>query len=112
MYWDEEELEFMQLDEYTAKRQYYKVTCTQVVDKQDQDYFIIEDCIAKWPDPKVEYQYIMENFVLKQIIKPVTGEVKISICGLMIRENEHRFASEENWVAYLRSHRVPEVFMV
>jgi len=65
MYWDEEELEFMQLDEYTAKRQYYKVTCTQVVDKQDQDYFIIEDSIAKWPDPKVEYQYMMDNFVLK-----------------------------------------------
>ena len=33
MYWDEEELEFMQLDDYTAKRKYFKVTCTQVVDK-------------------------------------------------------------------------------
>lgn len=28
MYWDKEELEFMQLDEFTAKREYYKVTCT------------------------------------------------------------------------------------
>ena len=55
MYWDEEELEFMQLDEFTAKRQYFKVTVTQVVDKQDQDYFIIEESIAKWPDPKVEF---------------------------------------------------------
>jgi len=28
MYWDEEELEYMQLDEFTAKRQYFKVTVT------------------------------------------------------------------------------------
>jgi hypothetical protein len=28
MYWDEEELEFMQLDEFTAKRRYFKVTVT------------------------------------------------------------------------------------
>ena len=27
MYWDSEELEFMQLDEFTAQRLYYKITC-------------------------------------------------------------------------------------
>jgi len=104
MFWDEEELEFMQLDDLTAKREYYKVTCTQCVDKQDQDYFIIEKDIARWPDPAVEYQYILENMVLKQVIKPVTGEVNINICGLMIRNGEHRFKSEDNWLAYLRCH--------
>ena len=53
----------------------------------------------------------MENLVLKQVIKPATGEVKISICGLMIREGEDKFASEEKWVSHLRSHRLPETFM-
>jgi len=32
-WWDEQELENMQLDEYTIKRHYIKVTCLRTVDK-------------------------------------------------------------------------------
>ena len=55
MYWDVDELEYMQLDEFTSKREYYKVNCTQAIEKQDQDYFIVEAAVSKWPDKSVEY---------------------------------------------------------
>jgi hypothetical protein len=49
MFWDPDELEFMQLDDFTSEREYYKVNCIGY-EKQDQDYFIVEEAVAKWPD--------------------------------------------------------------
>lgn len=54
-YWDEQELVKMQLDEVHAAQEYYKVTVTCTVDKQDQDNFRIECDFAHWPHPDVEY---------------------------------------------------------
>lgn len=45
----------MQLDEEHAAQQYYKVTVTRSVDKQDQDFFRIECDVARWPHPAVEF---------------------------------------------------------
>ena len=59
------------------------MTCT--VDKQDQDNFRIECDFAHWPHPDVEYQYLMENFVLKQKKNAATGGINIKISGLKIR---------------------------
>ena len=111
MYWDPDELEYMQLDEFTAKREYYKVTCIGTCYKQDQDYFIIEEAVAKWPDKSVEYQYIMENVVIKQVIKPTAGEVRIHICGMLIRNDTERFESEQSWLQYLGKSELPETFL-
>lgn len=35
VYWDADELERMQLDEFTSRRQYIKVTCQKTSNKQD-----------------------------------------------------------------------------
>lgn len=87
-FWDEQELIKMQMDEVHAAQEYYKVTITRSTDKQDQDYFRIECDVAKWPHPEVEYQYLMENLVLKQMRNPSNGETIIKICGLKIRNKE------------------------
>ena len=80
----------MQLDEQTVKKEYIKVTCTKSIDKQDQDYFKIEREVARWPK-EVEYQYLMENLVLRQIVNATTGEININVVGLKIRNKESRF---------------------
>lgn len=64
-FWDPVELEKMQLDEFTNRRQYIKVTITRSNDKQDQDYFRIDKRFARWPHPDCEYQFLMENLVLR-----------------------------------------------
>lgn len=87
-FWDEQELTKMQLDEHHAAQQYFKVTITKSIDKQDQDYFRIECDVSKWPHPDVEYQYLMENLVLKQMRNPSTGDTIIKTCGLKIRNHE------------------------
>lgn len=59
LFWDEQLLIQMQLDEVTESREYYKITITRTSDKQDTDFFRIEKEVAKWPHPDVEYQYLM-----------------------------------------------------
>lgn len=110
MFWDPDELEFMQLDEFTSQREYYKVNCIGY-EKQDQDYFIVEEAVAKWPDQSVEYQYIMENVVVKQVIGCTVGQINIKVCGMLIRNNEERFESEQAWVNYLGKSKLPETFL-
>jgi hypothetical protein len=108
-FWDEEQIEKMQLDEDTVKRRYIKVTCTRTIDKQDQDYFKIEKDIAMWGH--VEYQYLMENLILRQIVNQNTGEININVVGLKIRNQEDRFSSDSYWISHLRSIGSPEIFM-
>ena len=55
----------MQLDDFTIKRSYMKVTCTKTVDKQDQDFFRVDQDICKMPAKEVEYQFFMNNICLK-----------------------------------------------
>ena len=65
-FWHEQELVKMQLEEEHAAQEYYKVTVTRSVDKQDQDFCRIECDAAHWPHPDVEFQYLMENLMLRQ----------------------------------------------
>ena len=67
------------------------MTCTKSIDKQDQDYFKIERSVAKWADDAVEYQYLMENLILRQLVNQNTGEININVVGLKIRNTEDRF---------------------
>lgn len=55
----------------------------------------------RWPSKEVEYQYLMENIFLKQIKNK--SEVKISIVGLNIRNDERRFFSDEAWKTNLKN---------
>lgn len=59
------------------------MTCTKSIDKQDQDYFKIEKGVARWGEQ--EYQYLMENLILRQIVNANTGEININVVGLKIR---------------------------
>lgn len=94
-YWDEGELEKMQLDEINSKKTYLKVTCSRTIDKQDQDYFKIEESTCRFAHPDVEYQYLMENLILRQVRNQNTGEININVVGLKIRNNESRFVDDK-----------------
>ena len=65
-FFDEGQLRLMQLDDITIKREYIQVTCTNTINKQDQDHFRIETDICKWPHDDVTFQYLMKNLCLKQ----------------------------------------------
>jgi hypothetical protein len=110
-FWDTEQLEKMQLDEITIKRQYIKLSCQRTVNKQDHDHFRVEKDIARWAHPDVEYQYLMECLALKQIADPVSAETTIDFVGLNIRADESRFRSDVAWNSFLRSNRAIETFM-
>jgi hypothetical protein len=110
-FWDLDELERMQLDEQTIQRSYIKLTCQKTTNKQDHDHFRVEKSIARWANPEVEYQFLMECLALKQIEDPVSGETTIDFVGLNIRADEARFRSDKAWNHYLRSNRFTESFM-
>lgn len=92
----------MQLDEEHAAQQYYKVTITRSIDKQDQDFFRIECDVARWPHPEVEFQYLMENLLLRQKKNAATGEINIKIAGLKIRNMEYKYSSDHAWIGHVR----------
>lgn len=54
-FWDVDQLEKMQLDEITIKRQYIKLSCQRTTNTEDQDHFRVEKDIARWAHPDVEF---------------------------------------------------------
>ena len=92
----------MQLDELTEPREYFKVSVTRTQDKQDQDYFKVETDVAQWASSEVEYQYVLENLVLKQVYNEATHEFDIDYCAMRIRNREDRFVSDHAWISWLR----------
>ena len=60
----------------------------------------------------MEYQYLMENLILRQVVSQTSGETNINVVGLKIRNDESRFQSDNNWISSMRSLQSPEIFML
>ena len=67
--------------------------------------------MAHWAHADVEYQYILENLVLKQVYNEATGEFDIDYCAMRIRNREERFVSDHAWINWLRSNNLAEHYM-
>lgn len=109
--WDTEQLEKVQLDDFTVKRSYLKLTCQKSNDKQDQDHFLVHRDIILWPDPAVTYQYLLDCLVVRQKLNQRYNEAEVQEIALEIRKGVERFESEQTWQAHLKKHKIVEHFM-
>lgn len=63
--WDERQLELIQLDSDTIKREYRKILCQQAILKNDDKQLLYVKDAGKWPeDNRIVYKYILEKLVI------------------------------------------------
>ena len=101
----------MQLDEFTAKRKYIKVTCQKTIDKQDQDFLRIDASITQWAHPDIEYQYLLQNLVMDFKYDSVFDSKFLDIAKIKIRNNHKSYKTEESYVEFLKEKGERDYFM-
>ena len=60
----------------------------------------------------MEYQYLLENLLLRQLVNKANGEATINVIGLKIRNRPQRFENDGAWISHLRATFEPEIFML
>lgn len=66
-FFDEKELNRIQLDEVTIKRHYLRLTCLKIPNRHIDDHIMIDLDYLEGPHRDVAFQYFMDNFCIKLI---------------------------------------------
>lgn len=110
--WDAKELRRIQIDEYTKKRRYRKITCERTSKRQDQDWFVYDWTIGIWSGKRfyrqdTVYQYLLAELAVIQNME--SGDIK-SI-RLKIRGFDDCYKNDKHWVNHLKDNVRQEHFM-
>lgn len=63
-FFDETELSRMQLDDETAKREYLKITVTNVLNKQDTKYIYMDFEMIRAVDINLLYEFLVKQILM------------------------------------------------